>query len=77
MTMKECPKCGSTNIDEGGLLHGGTATGGDLHLTHISNKSGFVGKLCKTKSFMCLNCRYVEIYADEKSFDKFKEKLSK
>jgi len=77
MAMKECPKCGSTDIDIGGLVEGGPGHSTDLWLTYISDKSGFFGKTCKTKVYMCLKCRYIETYADEKKFEKFKEKLSK
>jgi len=69
--MNKCPKCGSNNIDEGKL-----AGGGSLYLEYLSKKSKLLNKKgCSTKAYICLRCGYIELYADEKNFEKFKGKI--
>jgi predicted nucleic-acid-binding Zn-ribbon protein len=65
MSMKKCPKCGSTDIDEGAISLGGR---------YISKQKKVLSVGMLYKTFACLNCGYLEDYIDA---DDLKKRLKK
>jgi len=74
MVMKECPKCGSSNIGEG--LMCGTQVLTNLCFYSTNDKS-FSAIKPDIKSWVCLNCGYLESYADKPLLEKLEQKLNK
>ena len=73
MVMKECPKCGSFDIDIGerrSVLGQAAIIG-----YNSTNRKGILPKYDKTETYVCLNCGYLETYI--KDLEKLKQKLSK
>jgi len=67
---KKCPKCGSFDIDIGGV------TAHAKRCAHFSSKGSILKpKGCNFKSYLCLSCGYIEIYAE--NVQSFKDKLQK
>jgi len=73
MAMKVCPKCGSSNIDNGSLV---THPGAGVPYYISKNAKGlFKQKMFIIKPDICLDCGYVEMYINE--LEKLKESLVK
>ena len=75
MVMKECPKCGSTDIDNGETHAGRGNEGTNLKYISETNKTMWRAQVCRTKSYVCLSCGYLETYVE--NLEAFKKKLSK
>ena len=58
--MKECPKCGSNQIDKGEIVRTGAPKGSIGYWSHI--KRGILPKGGAIESYVCLNCGYLETY---------------
>jgi len=71
MAVGKCPKCGSVDIDIGSIS--AHAKG----CSYVSAKGSlWTPASCLFKSYLCLTCGYIELYADE-ALEKFKERLIK
>ena len=73
--MRECPKCGSTEIHDGYTIAGKGADASNLVFCSYTAKGLFIPKHCKTQSFLCLRCGYIEFYSD--NVEEFKKKIEK
>jgi len=72
MVMEECPKCGSTDIDEG--KNSTAPSVGTVNYSSNAQKS-FLWVDGQIKIYLCLNCGYLEYYV--KNFEQLKKKIKK
>ena len=63
--MRECPKCGCTEIDSGWIL-----SAGKIAYKSDGQKYPFSGGNCRT--YVCTNCGYIESYVDSEYLKKIK-----
>jgi predicted nucleic-acid-binding Zn-ribbon protein len=73
MVMKQCPKCKSNNIGGGKIFSSPKST--ILTFRSVKN-NGHVPTTPILNSWVCLNCGYLEIYAEKFQLEKLKQKLS-
>ncbi|MCP4581231.1 MAG: hypothetical protein GY839_06405 [candidate division Zixibacteria bacterium] len=66
MAMEKCPKCGSTDIDNGRMI-------GIDSIFYKSSKHLFILKE-NCLSYACLTCGYIESYISEEYLNKIKQK---
>lgn len=66
MSMKNCPKCGCTEIDSGWIL-----SAGKIAYKSDSQKYPFSGG--NIRSFACTGCGYVESYVTEEYLEKVRK----
>ena len=70
MSMKTCPKCGSDKIDSGQIVSAGV-----VEYRSDQARSPFNSGKCKASA--CLDCGYVEMYANSIYLQKIKDLMKK
>jgi predicted nucleic-acid-binding Zn-ribbon protein len=70
--MYMCSKCGSSNVEEG-VLESHTS-----NLTFRSKRAkNIISITPRVDAWVCLNCGYIESYADKSLLEKLEQELNK